>query len=242
MISIERGPCPACLGRSISASRYRGHDVVEALWKMQHGKCCYSEMRLPEDGHGKAVEHFRPKDKFKWQRNEWGNLLLVCPQCNGKKSNHFPGLLTSDDNETCVAYYRSSLPDTPTLIDPSDPEVEPEEHLTYFLDDTDLPFYGQILARGDSVLGKVTIEVTGIDGTYFQRERASRVLEVLMPHYVNILRAHASENTRAYEAALEAFAQLMADTEPFAGLAREFARQKKLDRNFALVIPGRDSA
>ena len=102
----------------------------------------------------RLLSTFVPKDKFKWQRNEWGNLLLVCPQCNGKKSNRFPVLLTDNDDETCVVYCDSPTPAPPAVIDPSDPAVEPEEHLTYLLDDTAPPFYGQISARGKERAGQ----------------------------------------------------------------------------------------
>lgn len=56
---------------------------------MQHGKCCYCEQKIPKEGHQKAVEHFKPKSIFKYFINDWDNLLLACPQCNGKKSDKF---------------------------------------------------------------------------------------------------------------------------------------------------------
>ena len=117
MIQIERGECPPVLGPAgrIHKYLYRTKKVVRALWDMQKQKCCYCEQLIPPDGHGKAVEHFHPQSIFKSRRNDWPNLLLACPQCNGKKSNKFPVMLTSNVDEVKVVYLKQEGEGQPAM-------------------------------------------------------------------------------------------------------------------------------
>lgn len=205
---------------------------------MQHGKCCYSEMPIPKEGHGKAVEHFHPKSIFKWRRNEWRNLLLVCPQCNGRKSNRFPEMLTENKDETKIVYLQRPSKALPAMIiDPSDPSEDPEQHLTYVLDDRD-PLYGQIIPRNNSARGRITIKATGIDDDVFLRERFDRLIDTLDVQYRNLLRARKNGDSAAQNAYLATFSDYLKSTEKFAGLARAYARYKKLDKHFAVQVPG----
>ncbi|MCO6437304.1 MAG: HNH endonuclease [Phycisphaerae bacterium] len=202
---------------------------------MQHGKCCYSEILIPEEGHGKAVEHFRPKAHFKWARNDWPNLLLVCPQCNGRKRDQFPEMLTDNEGAAKVVYIRASSEPKAAIIDPSSGE-NPEDHLTYILDDMD-PLYGQVTPRNGSQRGRVTIEVTGIDDAVFWRERFERLNDVLQNRYLELLAAKKSGDNDCLAAALQPFERFVSSKEKFAGMAREFARMKKLGERFGLTIP-----
>ena len=204
---------------------------------MQHGKCCYSDMSIPKEGHGKAVEHFHPQSIFEWQRNQWDNLLLVCPQCNGTKSNQFPVMLTDNEKEVKVVYLRTPSAGKAAIIDPSEPSIDPEEHLTYVLDDSD-PLYGQVIPRRGSVVGRETISVTGIDDEYFLRKRKLRLLEVLAVQYHSVLVAEANQDAPARDSYLARFGQSMRATTELAGLARQYARYKRLDQKFGLDIPG----
>lgn len=243
MIRIQRTDCPPCLVDAPSTGdAYKKKEVVKALWKMQHGKCCYSEMLIPNEGHGKAVEHFHAKSIFRWRRNEWRNLLLVCPQCNGRKRDRFPVMLTDSENEAKVVYITAPSDDTPAIIDPSAPNGDdPEEHLTYILDDTD-ELYGQVTPRNKSELGRLTIEVTGIDDDVFLRSRFDRLNEVLVVRHCLLLKAekaHRAGGSRdPVEAQLAWFSASMRDTEDLAGLARDFARYKCLDQRFGIDITG----
>ena len=244
MIRIRRIDCPPCLTDSSGeGNAYRKKEVVKALWEMQHGKCCYSEMPIPQEGHGKAVEHFHPKSIFGWQRNEWGNLLLVCPQCNGRKSDRFPLILSDNENEAKVVYITAPSNHTPAIIDPSSPNGDdPEEHLTYNILDQGDELYGQVKERNASVRGRLTIDVTGIDDDVFLRSRVERLVDVLVVHHGCLLKAErarrAGGSMDAVEAQLDRFRSHMSDTGDFAGLARDFARQMRLDRRFGLNIPG----
>lgn len=238
MIRIQRTDCPPCLVDAPSAGdAYKKKEVVKALWKMQHRKCCYSEMLIPNEGHGKAVEHFHTKSIFSWRRNEWRNLLLVCPQCNGRKRDRFPVMLTDSENETKIVYLQRPSNAPPAIIDPSDPSEDPEQHLTYVLDDRD-PLYGQIIPRNNSTRGRVTIKDTGIDDDVFLRERFDRLNDTLDVQYRNLLRARKNGDPDAQNACLATFSDYLKSTEKFAGLARAYARYKKLDKYFGVQVPG----
>lgn len=237
MIRIVRSTCPPCLSKKKAKQSYSKREVVAALWAMQNRKCCYSEVQIPSEGHGKAVEHFRPKSKFKWLRNQWKNLLLVCPQCNGKKSDQFPEMLTTRESETKVVYTRKPKAAVSPLIDPSDASTDPEEHLTYVLDDAD-PLFGQIIPRNQNPTGQTTIAITGIDDEFFFRARKRRALEVLTLEYRNLLIAAEAGNDEALAAGRARFALLLSASAEFAGLARQYARYKKLDQRFGVQIPG----
>lgn len=87
----------AFLKGNYSSSRYGHDDVREQLDELYHGKCCYCESTIrpvsPEH-----VEHYRPKAEisgvnnsgYYWLGNEWENLMIICPSCNGRKLAKFP--------------------------------------------------------------------------------------------------------------------------------------------------------
>ncbi|MCZ6655104.1 MAG: hypothetical protein O7D91_19010 [Planctomycetota bacterium] len=240
MIQITRGECPDCLKESpTKGDLYRRKEVVKALWDMQHGKCCYSERYLPQTGLDKHVEHFEPKSIFTWRRNEWNNLLLVSPQCNGRKSDQFPMVMASDEEDESIAkvvYLTQPADGEPAIVDPCSLDDDPERHLTYVLDDRE-ELYGQVIPREESPKGRITIEVTGIDDDIFYRERFERLTDVLQREFANLLRVKKGRNEDAVKAAIHTFEILVASNTEYAGLARDFAREKKLDERFGLVIP-----
>lgn len=73
---------------------YSGHDVVDALRKLFHGKCAYCE-RAIEKG-TREVEHYRPKGGvgdpnhpgYWWLAHSWSNLLPTCGPCNKGLRQH----------------------------------------------------------------------------------------------------------------------------------------------------------
>ena len=118
MIRINRTtPAPSILSTSTAKTRYRDPAVVQALLKMQHRKCCYCEVHIPDSGPGKQVEHFRPKSQFKELTYDWNNLLLACADCNSAKLDRFP--LSSGG--------------APLLLNPSDPTLDPEDHIEFLV-------------------------------------------------------------------------------------------------------------
>jgi len=220
MIKIERTDCPEVLEDSPRTStHYNKKAVVKALWEMQHKKCCYCEQEIPKEGHLKAVEHFHPQSVYKEKRNDWKNLLLACAQCNGKKSDKFP-----------------TTKNKPLLIDPSDPSMDPEEHITFIVDERRVKEYGLPVERNNSKRGRATIDVVGLDGTFYLRKRRdwhSRLASL----YINLLEAMDQENNHELNNCCQRFTLYMSAKKPFAAYAREFARQKRLGENFNIRIP-----
>lgn len=80
---------------------YAHASVKNALIQAQHGKCCFCERKVGNDG---DVEHFRPKGGVRqspsaplekpgyyWLAYDWDNLFLSCGPCNSRnKRNLFP--------------------------------------------------------------------------------------------------------------------------------------------------------
>lgn len=178
MIRIERATCPAVLKNADAAgAKYSHPTVVSKLWRMQGGKCCYCEQRIPDKGHAKNVEHFAPQKIFESLRNHWPNLLLACVQCNGKKSNKFPVMLTDNPDHVELVYVDKSNKEefgnkAPALIDPSG-DTDPEAHFGYRTDLTDGVLVGQIYPRKGSLQGKTTISIIGLDQPFFTRSADS---------------------------------------------------------------------
>ena len=61
--------------------------IVEALLKMSHAKCCYSECRLDEKSNYMEVEHFHAKSLYPDRVVEWENLFPSSKKCNTTKGN-----------------------------------------------------------------------------------------------------------------------------------------------------------
>ena len=223
MIRIHRSAEPPALqGRTASGTHYNKQNVVDALWEMQHGKCCYCERRLPETGHLKAVEHFRPKSIFPELRNEWRNLLLACSQCNGYKADKFPEVLPdpSDGDKALEAGPKQSA-----ILDPSDPEIDPEDHIDFDFSGPEwADGFAVIMARNGSPLGEETIQTVGLDASFYTCERRARYRRVILAAYVNLLEALDNGDVDQIAAERQSFELLMASRRPYAGLARAFTR------------------
>ena len=149
MISINRvAPAPSVLSTLVRKDRYSHRDVVAVLHRMQHGKCCYCEMCIAESRSGRHVEHYRPRASFPNLTYAWNNLLLACADCNSAKSNYFP----------------KSKNGTPLLLDPSDPGINPEDHIEFVVKSGQTRFHGIdwpmgfAVARNHSAKGRATIE------------------------------------------------------------------------------------
>jgi uncharacterized protein (TIGR02646 family) len=194
-------------------------EVVLALHGMQHGKCCYCEKEIATEGQEQAIEHFRPKapDKFPELENTWSNLLHACSCCNGNKWWHFP----TDEHGN------------PLLLDPSDPEVDPEDHLEFHTDDDDDLSWGRVSPKNGSPLGDKTIEIVGLDMVNKRHERVADYNK-LFAAYIEIKDAQDQITKKQKIAAFEAM--LTANNE-HAAFARAFARRKRLDSRFNVRIP-----
>jgi len=89
-------------------------------------KCWYCE--LSQERSDNAVDHFRPKDHYKWSAFSAANFRFACTYCNsrrknpetgktGGKGNHFP-LLDEAQKATCAT---EEARETPLLLDPCVP-------------------------------------------------------------------------------------------------------------------------
>ncbi|NFK66164.1 TIGR02646 family protein [Clostridium botulinum] len=67
---------------------WRKKYIVENLFKMSNGKCCYCETKLKEEGKSMHVEHYHYKDKYPDEVVKWENLLPSCGRCNINKGTH----------------------------------------------------------------------------------------------------------------------------------------------------------
>ena len=219
MIKIKRRARPPVLeGATPTGEHYKNPEVVRTLFDMQYEKCCYCEQKVPEQGHGRAVEHYRPKSKGQYPhlKNVWENLLLACSMCNGKKSNRFP----TDDQGN------------PLVIDPSDPDLDPEDHIDFIVDDTHALF-GQILPKANSMIGSKTIETIGLYQEYYRQMRMIHCKELFL-NYLDIVSASDNASRRAN---IIKFESLMSANSKFAAFARKFAREKQLDIKHRVRIP-----
>ncbi len=236
MIKINRVGCPAVLENSPSSgTTYKRSKVVKTLWQMQHGKCCYCEQKIPEEGHSKWVEHFRPKSIFKYLKNDWKNLLLACPQCNGAKLDKFPVKLTDELGETKVVYLKTPSGDAPLIINPSHPDIDPEEHLSFIVDDAQ-DDYGLIFAINDSEIGALTIDVVGLSQKFYINKRRG-FIHTLTGMHLTLLMAKQSGDVTISESYKAQFQILMSATGEFAAVVRAFAKHKRLDEKFGIHIP-----
>lgn len=236
MIKIEREDCPPKLRDSKSTTAYRLPEVVTTLWNMQNEKCCYCETKIPERGHQKAVDHFRPQSIFKYRVNDWENLLLACAECNGKKSDKFPVKLTSENNNPKVLYIKRPSDEDALLIDPTDPNDDPEDHLDFHCDcrnDTDL--IGLIKAFDNSPKGIETISVVGLDEYYYTKMHAGIIFE-LLADYANLLTAKNNNNTRTIDTILDKFDIYAASTSKYTAVTRAFIKFYQINTKFQRTV------
>lgn len=88
MIRVQKSEnIPASLQKE-NCTSYSGEDVKKQLYADHEGKCYLCETKVYQNF---EIEHLRPKadNCFPELIFEWTNLFLVCPHCNGKKSNTF---------------------------------------------------------------------------------------------------------------------------------------------------------
>lgn len=242
MIKISRATTPKVLKNSPQkGTYYNKKEVVHTLWKMQKKKCCYCEQSIPPEGHLKAVEHFQPQSIFRFLRNDWENLLLACAQCNGSKSDKFPVELTSDKNNPKVVYLKktsSKKKGKILLINPSDPTVDPEDHIDFIVDESQFEELGIPKEKNGSKLGRLTIDVVNLQAWHYTNRRRTFLLQTLLPAYHTLLNAYHMDQQNIVASRKDNFKTYMSSNEEFAAVARAFCKAKNLHRPpFNIVIP-----
>lgn len=235
MIKIKRENTPTALkGSPKKGTHYNKKQVVQVLWNMQKEKCCYCEQKIPPEGHAKAVEHFHPKSIFRFLKNDWENLLLVCAQCNGIKSDKFPIELTKDKNNPKVIYLKKTTKNKSgkaLLIDPSDSKIDPEDHITFIVDDRKIAEYGLPTERNKSKLGRMTIDIINLQGLFHTRKRRDFLHDKLLPGYSNLLKALDLGDSDKIDIEKKRFEMWMSSHNDYAAFARVFCRKRKMDKS-----------
>ena len=208
-----------------------GHDEVRAeLNRIQHGKCCYCEAKIPLPYAYGHVEHYRPKGfslqdendlphypGYYWLAYEWTNLYLSCVSCNSAyKRNYFPLL-----NQHQRAHDPGGVSDEePLLIDPGGPD-DPRDHI-YF--DNDAPMFR-------TERGRVTIQTVGLDDLEQGERRRERLAEIqFWTESISYLRTSTEPGAAALLTKVESAVAMSTEAHaPFSSMARDY-----LARVFAL--------
>jgi uncharacterized protein (TIGR02646 family) len=100
-------------------------EVAQALWRMQHMRCCYCEVFVHREFND--VEHYRPCSLYWWLAWDWSNLLFACARCNRKHKHDAFEL--EPGSRRLVAEQTPPGAEVPLLIDPS--AVDPRAHIAY---------------------------------------------------------------------------------------------------------------
>jgi uncharacterized protein (TIGR02646 family) len=231
---------------SYDFTAYKGTDVAAGLKSVFGSKCAYCESSYAETA-PPDIEHYRPKGGvevngrlnkpgYYWLAADWTNLLPSCIDCNRKRTHDFPEAgpeLRGKANRFPIANPadRATAPGQESrekrlLLHPC--LDKPEEHLEFISE-------GVIRARQqagvDSEMGKVSIEIYGLDRTALTqaRGRVLRLMEGVMqrirdaqaqltPGIPAIFEQYLERSIRADVAVLKGFAE---PGEPYAGMARQ---------------------
>jgi uncharacterized protein (TIGR02646 family) len=106
MIKINKGTAPQILLKNEAAwtsalltkiakgqtltetelTRYKHHDIKQALVEETHGKCAYCESKFGHISYG-DVEHVVAKSRDPAGRFKWTNLTIACDRCNTNKGD-----------------------------------------------------------------------------------------------------------------------------------------------------------
>ncbi len=207
---------------TFAATVYAHASVKEALIEAQHGKCCFCERKVFNDG---DVEHFRPKGGVResrgaplqkpgyyWLAYEWTNLFLSCVQCNSRnKRNLFPLTIGSSRSRHHADDYSN---ESPLLINPA--TEDPESFIGWR---SEVPF-------ALSERGAVTIEALGLDRRALLNIRREQLVTFAMLLHIN--RELKAKGTVSDVAAKidNLIAERLRDSAEFTAAARSFAKSE----------------
>lgn len=229
MIKIDRADCPNALKNSRAKVAYKHKKVVSTLWEMQNKKCCYCECKIPEKGHMKAVEHFQPQSIYKDRVNDWPNLLLACAQCNGKKSDKFPIELTDKDSEPKVLYIKKQSNAQTLLIDPTEDNGDPEDHLDFNIELGE--FLGLIKPRNNDPKGRETIDVIGLSDQHYTHENARHIFNLQRCHII-LLGAKMDNDEDLINLCLLEFESYFSPSHKHTAVARVYIKHHNIHNEF----------
>lgn len=108
---------PGWLARAINNPKNGIWNKVRDVYtRIQHGKCAYCERLLSDpsqvnSGHGRPVDHFRPKTLYPLLAHEPLNYAVACIDCNSAlKKSQFPVEAARKDKETNPAELKREKP------------------------------------------------------------------------------------------------------------------------------------
>ena len=159
------------------ATIYRHGTVIQALIDAQHGKCCFCETRIREEG---DVEHFRPKGGLRqeararlekpgyyWLAYDWNNLLLACSVCNQRhKKNLFPLV---DPGKRVHIHSGDVSQEKPVFINPA--ETDPAGYIAFR---KEVPY-----AINGNRRAQKTIKALGLRRSVLSEKRRERLDQLL---------------------------------------------------------------
>ncbi|MCK5796433.1 MAG: hypothetical protein KAI47_04585 [Deltaproteobacteria bacterium] len=177
---VQRGEL---LSKSFNKGIYGSDAVKDALWHMQHKKCCYCEHKLEKKW--STVEHFRPKTTadrgngtvdtgYWWLAYDFSNLYFACQNCNNPKSARFP--LVSGTLGLQPEQDPSTHPESPLIVDPG--AEQPERHLTFeWISGRGF----QIAPLNGSERGRATIDAAALDRDELMEMRRDHYKDNILP-------------------------------------------------------------
>lgn len=144
---------------------YASEAVKEAVWRVQHRKCCFCER--PYERKFSTVEHFRPKTTARdatglrvpgywWLGYDFDNLYFACAICNNAKNDWFP--VDPPTARLVFPQHPRTHAEACLIVDPA--VDEPEAHLTYV---EDLSARGRYRIAARDVRGEWTIRACALD-------------------------------------------------------------------------------
>lgn len=231
MIKIRREDCPPSLNKhdcDFHENDYAKDDVIEALLRMQHRKCCYCEAKLKKMGPKiKEVDHYIPRsaEEYKGEDgnkqlhlvNKWTNLLYSCRSCNGEKLQQHPYNKLTGELE---------------LVDPSDDGTDPEEHIGFILDSE----YKAHDIKGKTELGETTCRILKFGERIDLISKFNKIALEIDKCFTELKDAIMFEENADTEAKKRELSRLMSADCEFTGFCRAYIRMK-LDKFNEKGIP-----
>lgn len=223
MIKINRAVCPKCLQKptcEFVEQDYKRKETIEALSKMQHGKCCYCERKFDVGRTEREVEHYVPKSAFKdrygniqWHlANKWENLLYACRTCNSRKGSQLPFNKTTKECE---------------IIDPSCGDIDPEDHIDFVVEDCYITFR----EKNKSLLGRSTINKLRLTERFDIHSRFRKMKIQIEVHFMNLINALVNDDTTEFTSQKDELSKSMSAHNPFTAFQRSFIAKRLKDLN-----------
>jgi hypothetical protein len=195
---------------------FKEYDVVkDALFTMQHRKCCYCEKREEQPKY-RDVEHYRPKALYWWLAWTWENLLFACVDCNREyKRDRFP---LAPGGTQLVAEQSPPGAERPLILDPADPSMDPAQEIEFRSER--VSGKERWVPYGVTDRGRATVAVCGLDRPDLLDFYADHVIRQVRPRRDTFL-ATGGSTQDVFKAWERAKRGLLAPGLPFRALSHD---------------------